>query len=561
MIGGLPNHLWQSTLFAVTAGLLAIAFRKDQAQIRYWLWLSASLKFLVPFSLLMSLGSHLEWGPTAKIAKQPVSFTVVQITEPLPDTLSLAPSKPGRTYSFPIAILGLWVCGFGVIALVRFKAWLRVRAAVRASSHLEIPATVEVRSSPGLLEPGVVGLLRPVLLLPAGITELLTKPQLEAVLTHERCHIQRRDNLTAAIHMIVEALFWFHPLVWWIGARLVEERERACDEDVLRLGSEPQVYAEGILKVCQFYVESPLTCVAGVTGRDLKKRILRIMTGHHGRKLDLRRKLMLIVAGLLAVAAPAVIGVLHATQGRAEAQAPDTSHSYEYEVASIKPHKSGAFAIKLMFVPDGLTVTNGTLRTLIHAAYGVEENQVSGGPRWLNSEHYDIEAKINSATFDSLRKLSQEQSWLERQRMLQALLADRFKLTIHRETTQLPVYALVIAKRGPKLQEAKPGDAYPNGIKGPDGRPDAGLFMSGRGSITGQGTPVALLARLLTRQLGRTVEDRTGLDGKYDFTLKWTPDESQGEVFRGPDQQAPPTLPYRIRMSLRSLPQSRNNWD
>jgi uncharacterized protein (TIGR03435 family) len=186
-----------------------------------------------------------------------------------------------------------------------------------------------------------------------------------------------------------------------------------------------------------------------------------------------------------------------------------------------------------------------------------------GGPRWLNSEHYDIEAKINSATFDSLRKLSKEQSWLERQRMLQALLADRFKLTIHRETTQLPVYALVIAKRGPKLQEAKPGDAYPNGIKGPDGRPDAGLFMSGRGSITGQGIPVALLARLLTQQLGRTVEDRTGLDGKYDFTLKWTPDEGQGAMFRGlgQDQQAPPTLPYRIRLGLRSLPQSRNNSD
>ena len=73
--------------------------------------------------------------------------------------------------------------------------------------------------------------------------------------------------------MVVQAIFWFHPLVWWIGARLVDERERACDEDVIRLGSEPEVYAESILKTCEFYVESPLACVAGVTGSDLKKRI------------------------------------------------------------------------------------------------------------------------------------------------------------------------------------------------------------------------------------------------------------------------------------------------
>jgi len=79
--------------------------------------------------------------------------------------------------------------------------------------------------------------------------------------------IRRRDNLFAAIHMIVEALFWFHPLVWWIGARLVDERERACDEEVVRLGADPHQYAEGILRTCEYAVESPLACVAGV-GRD-----------------------------------------------------------------------------------------------------------------------------------------------------------------------------------------------------------------------------------------------------------------------------------------------------
>src|SRR5881409_3678285 len=104
------------------------------------------------------------------------------------------------------------------------------------------------------MEPGVVGLWRPIVLVPAGIDAQLTRAQLEAILAHELCHVRRRDNLTAAIHMVVETIFWFHPPVWWIRARLVEERERACDEAVLRMASDPQVYAEGILNVCRFYL-------------------------------------------------------------------------------------------------------------------------------------------------------------------------------------------------------------------------------------------------------------------------------------------------------------------
>ena len=125
-------------------------------------------------------------------------------------------------------------------------------------------------SAPGLVEPGVFGVFRPILLLPEGIGARLNEPQLEAILAHELCHVRRRDNLTATIHMAVQAVFWFHPLVWWLGARLVDERERACDEEVLRLGNRPQVYAAGILNICKLYVESPLACVSGVTGADLK---------------------------------------------------------------------------------------------------------------------------------------------------------------------------------------------------------------------------------------------------------------------------------------------------
>ena len=126
-------------------------------------------------------------------------------------------------------------------------------------------------------EPGVYGIFRPILLLPTGIENHLTPQQLKSILDHELCHIRRRDNLATAIHMAVEAIFWFHPLVWWLGARLMEERERACDEEVLRAGNEPQTYAEAILKICELYLESPLPCISGITGSNLRQRIETIM--------------------------------------------------------------------------------------------------------------------------------------------------------------------------------------------------------------------------------------------------------------------------------------------
>jgi hypothetical protein len=116
---------------------------------------------------------------------------------------------------------------------------------------------------PARLEPGVFGIFRSVLLVPEGIAERLTPEQFQAILAHEMCHVRRLDNLTSAVHMVVEAVSWFHPLIWWIGARIVEERELGCDAEVVRLGNDPEAYAAGILNVCRFYLSSPLACAPG----------------------------------------------------------------------------------------------------------------------------------------------------------------------------------------------------------------------------------------------------------------------------------------------------------
>ena len=180
------------------------------------------------------------------------------------------------------------------------------------------------------------------------------------------------------------------------------------------------------------------------------------------RNLDFSWRFMVGKAGWLGLSILIVFGAVYTRPSRARSQqSPDAAPSYEYEVASIKPNKSGTNMIRLMFNPSGLSGTNVTLAMLIRTAYGVEENQISGGPSWLKSDHYDVDAKMDSPTAEALHKLAEDQRRLAIQHMLQALLADRFKLAVHHDSKELSIYALVVAKSGPKLQQAKPGDTYP----------------------------------------------------------------------------------------------------
>ena len=534
MTSELTNHLWQSTLFAATAGLLTIAFRKNRARVRYWLWLSASFKFLFPLSLLMSLGSHLEWAPAAKkIGTPAISFALVQVTQPFPRASSFARPAPDRVDWVSIAIFGVWACGFLCIALIRFRGWLRIRAALRASAPIDVPATIEVRSCPGLLEPGVVGLWNPTLLLPTGILDSLTPRQFEALLAHELCHVRRRDNLLASIHMVVEATFWFHPLAWWIGTRLVEERERACDEEVLQLGGEPRAYVEAILSVCKHHLKSPLVCVSGITSSNLKKRIDAILGRRIAQNLTLSKKLLLAAAGSAAMVAPIAIGSLTAPVSGTQS----TNGHPRFEVASIRPSISADRRprVNMFDVQHGgqFTAANLTLRRLIQIAYGIKDFQISGAPGWTASDLFDIAAKPEGPTKPDQLQL-----------MLQSLLAERFQLVIRHDAKQMPVYALVIAKGGPKFKEVHESDpnmeeplmrgaidrANSSGRAFPAGN-RMSINIVRRGLLIAQGTNMHELAKHLSDFLGTMVADKTELTGMYDLKLEWQPDASQVAMF------------------------------
>src|SRR5690242_16005342 len=340
----LGNHLWQSTVFVVIVGLLTLVLRKNHARVRYWLWLVASVKFLIPFSLLVAIGSNLPWSHRATETKAGFYFAMEEVSQPFAQptmpVIHQGPVSTGLIQLIPAFLAVVWLWGFLVVIFHWYFRWRRISAAIRKSVLLQegrevktlrrleralgMRKATEMLLSRTSLEPGVFGITRPVLLWPEGISERLEDAHLEAILAHELWHVRRRDNLAAAIHMVVEAIFWFYPLVWWMGARLLEERERACDEEVLESGNDRQVYAESILKICEFCIASPLACVSGVTGAELKKRVAYIMTKNLSHKLDFSRKLLLSIAGLLAVVVPIAFGLAKPTKSRAESQSQDT---------------------------------------------------------------------------------------------------------------------------------------------------------------------------------------------------------------------------------------------
>ena len=195
-----------------------------------------------------------------------------------------------------------------------------------------------------------------------------------------------------------------------------------------------------------------------------------------------------------------------------------------FDVASIKPNKSGSGDASINGRPGGsFSAVNVTMMQLMRNAFGIQEYQVSGQPPWFNSERFDIEAKPSP----EIAKQGDRLIW---QPMLQALLADRFKLTYHKEKKDMPAYELVVSKSGHKLQKAEPGDCNP---------PLAGNcgFRASSNQIIGDRVSMEMFATRLSRSLGRTVVDKTTLSGVFNLTLKWTPDPTQFGL--PPDASAP----------------------
>ena len=569
MIAELANHLWQSTLVAGLAWLVTLALRRERAGVRHAVWLAASLKFLVPFSVFTTLGARFGWRPVVVAAFTPHDLLVATGGGVFPEQAIRIAAHPSTGVSAlrsiwnvaPDVLFAVWAIGATALLATFLVRWRRMSRVARAATPLttgpivdmlraverraRITRPIAAAMSDSSFEPGVFGIIRPTLVWPSRLCDHLSSEQIEAILAHEVTHVRRRDNLAAILHLLAQAAFWFHPLVWWIGARLVDERERACDEAVLSGGSERHAYAESILKTCRLFTESPLACVSGVTGADLKKRIEHIMMNDVRSRLTGWKKGVIAVAGCAAVAVPFVIGVMRVTPLLAQQPSTDAA----FDVTSVKPNTAGSGMIRMLPAANGgWQAENVPLGMLVRIAFQLQDNQIVGGPKWLFDDRFDIKGTgvapgRDGPLFDKLK----------------SMLKDRFKLVTHVETREQPIFALVLARTDGKLGEKlKPSttDCTPTGPNGrgrgqqappaPGERPKCG-FMIGPGRIMIGGQTMAAFAQNLSRFAGGIVVDKTNLSGTYDVELSYAPDP--GISITGRDLPPPPGGPSPVANS------------
>ena len=248
-----------------------------------------------------------------------------------------------------------------------------------------------------------------------------------------------------------------------------------------------------------------------------------MISKHVVRKLNFGLKPLLLVTRIIAIAVPVTFGQAHRPLMKASPQvATQPAKPITFDVVSVKRNESGEANSRMKMTPDGIQLLNVWPAMAIREAFQLGYNQqLQNVPEWTISERYDIVAKVDARDLPSFRKLTFDQV----RQMLQPVLADRFKLSVHSQMKELPVYNLVVSKNGPKFAVAKPpSKKYPNGNLD---RESSYINM--------EGLPMGSLAFALMRQLGRSVVDRTGLTEKYDLMLQWSPDEHATPMFNGLD--------------------------
>jgi uncharacterized protein (TIGR03435 family) len=277
-----------------------------------------------------------------------------------------------------------------------------------------------------------------------------------------------------------------------------------------------------------------------------------------------QKKLFLSAAAILAVVLPIVFGLAHATPSRAQTQSTAAIASqYKYDVVSVKPSGPENCVGRGLYcrpteTPDGFHGVT-SLKVLIQMAFGaITEDQLQGAPGWTNqSRGYEIDAKMDEATADALKKLSPAAGKLARQQMLQAVLVERFKLLVHREMKELPVYSLFVGKNGTKVQQSSADFKLPNGEK-PPAEISGGFSISEQGPDTylALGIEVSMerLVDSFSGMTGRQIINKTGLSGIYDFAVRFSVGDSQPSDALGGGADLPsPLPPNRDSMPLAAI--------
>jgi uncharacterized protein (TIGR03435 family) len=265
-------------------------------------------------------------------------------------------------------------------------------------------------------------------------------------------------------------------------------------------------------------------------------------SANHDRRALLGAAVLLAAVGLLS------FGLLHAMQVNLPLLHAKEGQQRSFEVATIKPDIETHPGFNLRMDPAHFSAQHVSVENLINWAYDTKNNdQIVGGPSWVRTDFFDVQAKASDADVEAINKMSQPERIEQSRLLVQSLLADRFHLQVSFKTQEIPVYALVVAKGGPKLKEVEvapmpPGT--PPGSQPPQGTHWSRLARSGPNQYTASAWPMNLTADWLSRfdEVGhRPVVDETGLKGNYDFVLdgvsQATTDESVTSIFTALQEQ------------------------
>lgn len=354
------------------------------------------------------------------------------------------------------------------------------------------------------------------MIVPPGLLERLEDGERQNVLLHELAHLARYDDWMALVTHALGALLVLHPLAAIVMGRIEREREMACDDFVVARTGSARSYARSLARLHDLrWNTGARLLAAGLLGQNssLGERIESLL--RRGREFSARPSLASLgVSTLLLVFLLGAGGLLPGWIAIAQTKA---TLPTSFEVASIRPGEPGAHNSDISWRRGGrFSTSNTTLKKLIEVAYDIKPAQVEGLPSWAKSRTYTIRAVGPPGTPD-LRGLQGRQMI---ETMVQSLLADRFNLRTHRAMEQLPVYEIVVAKHGPKLRPMAEQDFV---AAHHSYAPGDSSISSHDGNMTALGVSMATFADDLSRQVGRMVIDKTGLTGRYDFTLTWAP--------------------------------------
>ncbi|HKA00748.1 MAG TPA: M56 family metallopeptidase [Candidatus Solibacter sp.] len=521
----LLHFVWQGVLIAAAYAAVRRVFLNSSGPAARYLLACAALAAMMAAPLItwMQLQPPAPAAIAATFAAPPAVHTAgVGSAQAIVETIV---ERGG--VSFLPWVVGTWAAGALVCWLRLSAGWIVVRrlrsrlvhpapqewqlALERLKTRVRFSAPVRLLVSSIVQAPAAVGWLRPVILVPAGAFAGLSAAQIEALLLHELAHIRRADYFVNLLQGAVEALLFYHPAVWWVSNHIRAERELCCDDVAVSLGGDATAYARAL---AELELARPVHLAAAANGGSLAHRIARLL----GRPMPAANfsSPALSGAAILAVAGLAVFA--------------QSTVKPQFEVATVKlVPASGPQRIRPM---PGRLIAEASVRLLMQNAYALQPFQIAGGPDWIASERYSIEAKADG-------NASREQIFL----MLQSLLEDRFRLNYHREERELPVWHLTVAKSGSKLPAPREGNciapssaapaewgggrmAPPGQVPGappPCGSVRIGLEAAGA-RMQGGNVLMAELARMLSLALGRTVVDKTGYTKSFDLQLDFLPD-------------------------------------